>query len=49
MTIIYFAIIENKTGKVVGKAKTREGARRAVDKRDNAYGAYAYHYVPVYS
>ena len=41
-TIIRFDIIDNKTGKVVAKAKTRAGANRACDKRDLKYGAIRY-------
>lgn len=40
--IIRFDIIDNQTGKVVAKAKTRAGANRACDKRDLKYGAIRY-------
>lgn len=48
MTPIRFDIIDGQTGFKVGEAKTRAGARRSVDKRDNAYGAYRYRAVAVY-
>ena len=38
-----FQIVDRHTGAVVATAKTRAGANRAVDKRDNAYGAYRYY------
>lgn len=38
-----FVVIDRHTGKQVGKAySTKAGARRAVDRLDNAYGAYRY-------
>lgn len=37
-----YEIIDRQTGRVVGTAKTLQGARRSVDRRDNAYGAYRY-------
>jgi hypothetical protein len=37
-----YDIIDRHTGCIVGHAKTLSGARRAVDRRDNAYGAYRY-------
>jgi Domain of unknown function (DUF6321) len=37
-----FMIVNRKTGQVVGKAKTLDGARRSMDKRDNQYGGYAH-------
>lgn len=39
-----FEIYNKRTQEIVGTAKTREGARRSVDRRDNAYGAYAFGY-----
>lgn len=48
MTPIRFDIVDRHTGKVVATAKTRAGASRAVDRRDNAYGAYRYTARPVY-
>jgi hypothetical protein len=41
-TISHFEIVDKQTGKVVATAKTRAGARRAVDRRDNAWGGYRY-------
>ncbi len=41
--IIRFDIIDRHTGKIVATAKTRSGANKAVDRRDNAYGAYRYY------
>lgn len=38
-----YEIIDRYTGAVVGAAKTLRGARRSVDRRDNAYGAYRYY------
>ncbi len=43
-----YDIYNTKTGKIVGKAKSRTGSTRAVDRRDNDYGAYAHRAVPVY-
>jgi hypothetical protein len=38
-----FIVIDRHTGQQVGKPySTRAGARRAVDRLDNAYGAYRY-------
>lgn len=37
-----YEIVDRHTGLVVGKAKTLSAARRSVDKRDLAYGAYRY-------
>lgn len=39
---IRYEIVDKQTGRVVATAKTRAGADRAVDRRDNAYGAYRY-------
>ena len=47
--IIRFDIVDRQTGRVVSTAKTRAGARRAVDRRDNAYGRYRYSARPVYA
>jgi hypothetical protein len=41
-TIVRYDIIDRQTGKVVAAATTRKGATRAVDSRDNKYGAYRY-------
>ncbi len=48
-TIVRYDIIDGHTGVIVGTAKTRAGASRSVDKRDNAYGAYRYRAVAVWS
>lgn len=40
--ITHYEIVDRHTNKIVGTAKTRTGANRSVDKRDNAYGAYRY-------
>lgn len=45
----HYEIIDRQTGQKVGQAKTRAGASRSVDKRDNAYGAYRYYAKPVYA
>jgi len=42
--ITVYEIWSRRQGKKVGTATTKEGARRSVDRRDNAYGAYD-HYV----
>ncbi len=34
-----------KDGKVSGPYASRESARRAMDKKDNAYGAYVHHII----
>jgi hypothetical protein len=34
-----YSIVNSRTGEVVGQANTINGARRAVDRRDNQYGA----------
>jgi hypothetical protein len=39
-----FEVYDRQTKQTVGTAKTREGARRSVDRRDNAYGAVRYAY-----
>ena len=44
----HYEIIDRQTKKVVATAKTRAGATRAVDRRDNEYGAYRYAARPVY-
>lgn len=46
---IRYDIIDRHTGAKVGEAKTRAGASRSVDKRDNAYGACRYSARPVYA
>ena len=43
-----YDIYNTRTGKIVGKAKSKIGSRRAVDRRDNDYGAYAHRAVPIY-
>lgn len=45
----HYEIIDRHTGAKVATAKTRAGASRAVDRRDNAYGAYRYSARPVYA
>lgn len=39
-----YYIFNRRTGTCVAKCKTIKGARRAVDRRDNNYGAYV-HYI----
>lgn len=46
---IRYDIIDRHTGMKVGEAKTRAGASRSVDKRDNAYGGYRYSAQPVWA
>lgn len=48
-TPIRFDIVDRHTGRIVGKARTRAGATRSIDRRDNAYGACRYHAVAVYA
>jgi hypothetical protein len=45
----HYEIHDRHTGTVVGKAMTRSGATRSVDKRDNAYGGYRYGARAVYA
>ncbi len=44
-----YNIIDRHTGKTVATAKTLAGANRAVDSRDNRYGAYRYRAERVYT
>lgn len=44
----HYNIVNHRTDTVVGKAKTKHGAYRAVDRHDNKYGAYAHRAVPIY-
>lgn len=37
-----FKIVDKQTGAQVGQARTLAGARKARDRRDNAYGAVRY-------
>lgn len=46
---IRYDIIDRHTGAIVATAKTRAGATRAVDRRDNAFGAYRYSARAVYA
>lgn len=46
---IRYDIIDRHTGQKVGEAKTRNGAARSVDKRDNQYGGYRFSAKPVYA
>jgi len=45
---IRYDIVDNHTKTVVGACKTRVAASKAVDKRDNAYGACRYSAVAVW-
>ncbi len=49
MKLIRYDIVDKQTGRIVATAKTTASARRAVDRRDNDYGAYRYRAVPVYT
>lgn len=40
-------ILNTKTGQVVGKYSSVDAARTAMDKKDNAYGAYVHKIVPI--
>lgn len=46
--ITHYNIVHKQSGKVVSKAKTKNGARKAVDNWDNKYGSYAHKAVAVY-
>ena len=46
---IRYDIIDKVSGAIVATAKTRKGASKAVDRRDNAYGAYRYSARPIYA
>lgn len=48
-TIVRYDIKDRHTGKIVATTKTRASASRMVDNRDNAYGAYRYSAVAVWS
>lgn len=37
-----YGVIDRRTGQIVARCKTRDGARRSSDRRDNEYGAYRY-------
>ena len=43
-----YRIIDRKTGKVVDKAKTKNGAHRAIDNHDNKYGGYKHYAEAIY-
>lgn len=38
-----FVVVDRRTGAVVARCKTLNGARRSADRRDNEYGAYRFH------
>jgi len=42
-------IVDNRTGAVVGSAKSRNRAHRSADKRDLAYGAIRYSVRAIYT
>ena len=46
---IRYDIIDRHTGAKVGEAKTRAGATRSVDKRDNKNGGYRFSAQPVWA
>lgn len=37
-----YKVINRRDGRVVGQAKSRQAARRIVDRKDNEYGAYVH-------
>lgn len=37
-----YVVIDRRTGAIVARCKTRAGASRAVDRRDNEYGGYRF-------
>lgn len=42
-----FHVINIRTGRVVAKCKTKNGARLSLDRKDNEYGAYVHRIVEV--
>lgn len=46
--ISHYNIIHHASGKVVGKAMTKNGARKSLDNHDNKYGSYAHRILPIY-
>jgi hypothetical protein len=46
--VSHYHIISKRDGRIVGKANTKKGARRTVDKRDNEYGSYNHYAKPVF-
>lgn len=46
--ITHFNIVDRNTGIVVATAKNRVSANKAVDRRDNKYGAYRFSAVAVW-
>jgi hypothetical protein len=46
--VSHWNIVHQKSGKVVGKATTKKGAKSSVDRKDNNYGSYAHISVPVW-
>lgn len=47
--VIRYDVFDRQTGRKVGQAKTRAGANRMVDRRDNAHGSYRYYAKAVYA
>lgn len=37
-----YVVVDSRTGAVVARCKTLNGARRSVDRRDNEYGGYRF-------
>ena len=44
---VAYHVVNRRTGIVVAKATTRQGARRSMDFHDNRYGGYAHKVVEV--
>jgi hypothetical protein len=42
MNTFGYVVIDRRTGAVVARCKTLNGARRSADRRDNQYGGYRY-------
>ena len=42
VTVTKYRLIDRRTGALVASYATRAAARRARDRKDNAYGAYRY-------
>lgn len=41
-----YVVVDRRTGAIVARCKTLNGARRSVDRRDNEYGGYRFHARP---
>ena len=48
-TVVRYDVVDRQTRKVVGSFKSGSRATAMVDRKDNAYGAYRYSRVAVWS